>query len=956
MAMIPCPQCGAEYDAAELSCPRCGLTSTEAPAVVTGAGRDAGPTEGAPFEALETELRAALAPRLLLVRLLGHGGMGTVYLARDPALKRNVVVKVLAPWLAQDPAAHVRFEREAQAAAAVSHPGVVSVYQVGELPQSGLSYFVMQYVDGATLEDAFPLGPVVPEARAKRVIGDIAAALAAAHRQGLVHRDIKPANVMLERETDRVVVLDFGISAAASVARKRDLGTKLTQEGSSIGTPDYMSPEQAAGEEVTDRSDVYSLGVLAFRLLAGRLPFEGTSAIALIAAHLKDAPPKLASLRQDLDGQLAALVDRMLAKAPANRPAAEEVARALRPTVHPAIEWPPPGLERLRGELSRGLHRFQGALAVGIVFLAIPAVQPVMGPLAWALLAVAGLAAVGFLLILAVIGLGIASERVALARRSGYPFAVVRDVGLDRFHDTGLLLASAGPYADVTAQDARRFLRLRRIAAGLAGAGVLVSMVVTFLWALGWLAPASGVYAPVGLRDLLLMAAPAVLGALVAVGIEWPERRLRLRTTRPFRQAALELKSSWGWSKKRVSIDLVGSWLVASGRGAPAPRSRIRVEVEGHLEAALFTVVIIAFVIAIGSTGVQSVLLDWKGQPSLAAVAAWERAVRSEMVGPTAWDSLDTQVARAARVGAGPGDTAAMRAVLASRAGLPADTNTVWAAFGSLPGSIPDSLREPLRVMGSDASLESLALLAHGGPVSLGLFVASGALDRDSTAALRRRVRTTSGLAVRQAARAALDLSEGRRQESEARARTILALGWQLWRAPIPATQAAAFRILDIGIRTLREIGTVAGDRTLLREAERLAGAIASRREQVVRMRPFDFEPYVSAPRDTLLLRLIADRRLAPVDRWRLIEAVADGACWRPREVHAGVAPGRRAALEKALRLASDLPQTAEWVAVQRRVLADVDAGRDPLVDRVESFVRPLARSHVCLGVRGGSL
>ena len=755
--LLTCANCGAPLGPGDSRCPRCG---SSVPAGATARSGEVRPPGQDLEEGPVAELREVLAPRLMLLGQLGQGGMGTVYLARDPALKRNVVVKVLAPWLAQDAAARARFQREAQAAAAVSHPGVVSVYQVGELPQSGLSYFVMQYVDGATLEDAFPLGTMVPESRAKRVLGDIAAALASAHRQGLVHRDIKPANVMLERETDRVVVLDFGISAAGNVGRKRDLGTKLTQEGASIGTPEFMSPEQAAGEEVTDRSDVYSLGVLAFRLLAGRLPFEATSAMAMIAAHLKDAPPRLSSLRQDLDVQLVTLVDRMLAKTPELRPAAEEVARALRPTVHPAIEWPPPGLERLRGAWSRGLRYWQASLAVGIVFFATMGLRPVMGQGAFVLLAAVGGLASVFLLLAAALGLGIADNEVARARRSGYPLAVALDVGLDRFHDTGLLLATAGPYADLTAPDAWRLLRRRRIAAGLAAAGVLVSTVVAFLWALGWLGPASDAYAPVGMRDLLLMAAPALCGALGALGMEWPERRIRRRTGIP-RQAPLELSM---WSR-RVPADLVGSWLASSGRGTPGPRSWLRVYASQQLFDTPLAAGMLAFMVAVLAGVFLPILLDWGERPSSQQVAGWERSTRAELSGPTSWDSLDAQVARAARVGAGPGDTAAMRGVLASRERVPANLSTVWDAFGFLPGRLPDSLRRPLGMLASGASLDYLDRLARGGAVALAPFVAPGALDRDSTGALGRRLRaTTSALAVRQAAGAALDLADGRRR------------------------------------------------------------------------------------------------------------------------------------------------------------------------------------------------
>jgi serine/threonine protein kinase len=221
------------------------------------------------------ELAEALAPHLLLVRLLGKGGMGLVYLARDPALKRLVAVKVLSPALARDETARLRFAREAETMAAMSHPNIVSVYQVGELPRSGTSYFVMQYISGKTLSDLFPLGTPTAEGKVRRCLGEIAYALAAAHRIGVVHRDIKPANVMLDHESGRYLVLDFGISAiltAPDAAAERDAA--LTSENIRIGTPRYMSPEQASGLEVTGKSDVYSLGCLDALLRTGHEAVE----------------------------------------------------------------------------------------------------------------------------------------------------------------------------------------------------------------------------------------------------------------------------------------------------------------------------------------------------------------------------------------------------------------------------------------------------------------------------------------------------------------------------------------------------------------------------------------------------------------------------------------------------------------------------------------------------------
>ena len=318
--------------------------------------------------ALQHELEAALAPGIQSLRLLGRGGMGVVFIGRDPALKRDVVVKALAPERAHDPVALQRFAREAESAAAVAHPNIVSVFRVGALPQSGTSYFVMQFVDGPTLGEACPVGIKVPQAWCRRVVGEIASALAAAHARGLIHRDIKPSNIMLERVGERAIVVDFGISAAGvSATEPRE---RLTEQGISIGTPEYMSPEQGAGEAVTDRSDVYSLGVVAFELLAGRELFTAGSPLALVAAHMKDPAPPIGSFRPDLDGDFARLIDRMLAKDPTARPSAAEVSRACAVAVQ-LLEWPPPGLERVKGAgvpAVRWLLALTSALASLLVF------------------------------------------------------------------------------------------------------------------------------------------------------------------------------------------------------------------------------------------------------------------------------------------------------------------------------------------------------------------------------------------------------------------------------------------------------------------------------------------------------------------------------------------------------------------------------------------------------------
>ena len=186
-----CPKCGTKLDPTDSACRACGAATRSATTVPSG--EQAAPSDDAELRALTAELRDALAPNIQVLRPLGQGGMGTVFLARDPALKRLVVVKVLSPQLAHDENARKRFAREAESAAAVSHPNVVKIYQVGELPALGTSYFVMEHVDGPTLDEEFPEGTAAPEARVKRIIGEVASALTAGTRAALCIATSNPA-------------------------------------------------------------------------------------------------------------------------------------------------------------------------------------------------------------------------------------------------------------------------------------------------------------------------------------------------------------------------------------------------------------------------------------------------------------------------------------------------------------------------------------------------------------------------------------------------------------------------------------------------------------------------------------------------------------------------------------------------------------------------------------------
>jgi serine/threonine protein kinase len=298
-----CPACGKKVKSGETSCPTCEAALS---AATTQEVVDDSPGTSSLFkkDKIAAELKDALAPGIQVLRRFGAGAMSTLYLGRDPALRRLVAIKVLSKDLAKDSVARARFTREAESAAAVSHPHVVGIYQVGKLPESNVPYIVMQFVDGKTLQQELLSDKIMPEARAKRIVGEVASALATAHERGLVHRDIKPANILMDREGGRAVVLDFGISAALD--RTSLAGSeKLTIQGMAVGTPIYMSPEQAAAKEVTDRSDVYSLGTVAFELVTGRPPFNADSPEGYIAAHVGEQPPDLGELRPDLDPQFS---------------------------------------------------------------------------------------------------------------------------------------------------------------------------------------------------------------------------------------------------------------------------------------------------------------------------------------------------------------------------------------------------------------------------------------------------------------------------------------------------------------------------------------------------------------------------------------------------------------------------------------------------------------------------
>src|SRR5271154_6931865 len=265
----------------------------------------------------------ALAPGTQLgayeiVAPLGAGGMGEVYRARDTKLGRDVALKMLPAEMALDPERLARFRREAKALAQLDHPNIITIYAVEEC--DGIHFLTMQLVEGLPLDRLIPQGGL-PVERIFEIAGALGDALAAAHEKGIVHRDLKPANVMVSND-GRVKILDFGLAKDVRAANLDDAtmtSASHTQVGVVMGTPAYMSPEQASGRSLDHRTDIFSLGVLLHEMATGRRPFQGNSSAELVSAILRDTAPSVTDVRPDLPSDLARIIRRCLEKDPRHR-------------------------------------------------------------------------------------------------------------------------------------------------------------------------------------------------------------------------------------------------------------------------------------------------------------------------------------------------------------------------------------------------------------------------------------------------------------------------------------------------------------------------------------------------------------------------------------------------------------------------------------------------------------
>ncbi|HEV8411902.1 MAG TPA: bifunctional serine/threonine-protein kinase/formylglycine-generating enzyme family protein, partial [Gemmatimonadaceae bacterium] len=312
---------------------------------------------------LARRLGVALGDGYAVERTLGEGGFAVVFLVRDLALKRKLAVKVLSPDMITSKSVLERFRLEAETVAQLSHPNIVPLHFIGQ--QDDLLYLAMQCVDGGSIGDRLKRDGMLAVDDAVRVMREVASALEHAHRRGVTHRDIKPANVLIDAESGRSLVTDFGI------ARSPD--TKgLTATGVMLGTPAYLSPEQVTGEAIDHRVDIYALGVMAYEMLAGRVPFEGATPTAAMMKRLAGPPEPVSALRREVPAELAAVINNCLAADAAERyQSAGDVVRALGGE---AVSVSMPAARVKPAARSGAKGRREIAAVAGVVLLGVAAV------------------------------------------------------------------------------------------------------------------------------------------------------------------------------------------------------------------------------------------------------------------------------------------------------------------------------------------------------------------------------------------------------------------------------------------------------------------------------------------------------------------------------------------------------------------------------------------------------
>src|SRR5579883_942388 len=303
---MQCPTCNTQVDESQRFCPSCGTVLSAADP-----------------HAPDPLIGQTMGGKYKVVRLLGEGGMGAVYEGEQQlgTTKRKVAVKTLHPHLSRDPKIKARFEREVGTIAELEHPNTIQVYDFGSTPE-GILYLVMEFLSGRSLADILEKDGPMPAERAEHILTQVCGSLEEAHGRGIVHRDLKPDNVvLLERagKKDFVKVLDFGIAKRSREEDKNE--QKLTQQGMVLGTPPYMSPEQFTGRPIDARSDIYSLGVMAYEMLTGKLPFKAETAWEWATQHMTQQPIPIESMAEGMRAPepMRRAITRALAKSPDDR-------------------------------------------------------------------------------------------------------------------------------------------------------------------------------------------------------------------------------------------------------------------------------------------------------------------------------------------------------------------------------------------------------------------------------------------------------------------------------------------------------------------------------------------------------------------------------------------------------------------------------------------------------------
>jgi hypothetical protein len=959
-------------------------------------------------QAIAEELRSAIAPGIQLLRPLGAGAMGLVFLARDPLLKRLVAIKVLAPHLSGDAVAHARFIRESEASAALMHPNIAGIYLVGELPQSRTPYYVMQFIDGRSLAEVIGDGAAFSDTRAKRLVGDIASALEAAHAHGVVHRDVKPANIIIERETDRPVVLDFGISAV--LHREEEPGSpKLTVAGTYLGTPTYMSPEQATGEPVTGQSDVYGLGLIAFELLTGHPPFDGAPMVVM-AAHVERPPPSLHAERPGIDPLLAELVERCLRKNPAERPTAGDVAHSLVPASRSLLEWPPPGLETIRGRGARLSLQWVVLCVAVLLFFVVLHMRPTLGSPQWAqgeksvwsrvfappdpILAARGdrrfnlaesatsdATSVWIFLVSANLALMHAfaifviwqtvrfAREVRHAALGRYPWAVVFDTAWDRSRDTASLLNGSGVFALYTSDGRRRLLRSRRAYAIAMLVMIGFAMLVPLLWLGGALHSGHDTAALVTDTELTVIALPLLVGLVVLALLA---RRSRLPVTKRASAARAPFQS-----------ELVAAWLKEAGRGAPAHAPRAR-GVLASLAPALTGLVLVAIVYA--TLVIFFVVLVTTQHLATGRIVAEQlrTAMAADSTRPMPFSELDSIARRSGVPSTGTlPDTDAARALVAesfirANVAIPSamDGDTAGAAainrvapLVALPGTAIVALADTLAP--SLATLEPIARAAETPWLDLWRrFAASPDYPlmwqyRTGMPGVKylwsmqfMRPGNNLDLARRNAIVGEYALAKGDVATATRRARENISAGRHLMHSTNLEDDHRGYIIMGVGESQLGVIARTTHDVALREEVTRI---------RAVRMRwrtppsmPVGLSAMSADPASREAVRYVQQLE-SPAHMAALLQMATGGFCANAREIFFGISP-ERAGLVHAVAVASGDPRASELENLALAGMAAVNSGTADPFGESPGYLAPLgwmgmrgvrARASVCLDRRG---